>query len=102
MKKDSQIAAIRSQPRFLFRPERRGFLAARRRAKSTPAVTAAGIAGQGNESLYRHFSFPLLSSSFGLTPAPLSVTHCNATMTNTPHVRPKNMGAVEQVVMDFI
>ena len=31
-----------------------------------------------------------------------SVTYCNATMTNTPHPRLKNMGAVEQLVMDYV
>jgi BlaI family penicillinase repressor len=37
-----------------------------------------------------------------LTAARSSVTHCNATMTNTPKARLKNMGEVEQLVMDYI
>ena len=37
-----------------------------------------------------------------LTRTTLYVTHCNATMTNTPKTRLKNMGEVEQAVMDFI
>lgn len=39
---------------------------------------------------------------FLLTAARFSVTYCNATMTNTPHARLKNLGDVEQAVMDYI
>jgi BlaI family transcriptional regulator, penicillinase repressor len=37
-----------------------------------------------------------------LTAPQSSVTSCNATMTNTSKIRLKNMGAVEQLVMDYI
>jgi BlaI family penicillinase repressor len=37
-----------------------------------------------------------------LTAPQSSVTSCNATMTNTSRIRLKNMGAVEQLVMDYI
>src|SRR3984893_5275213 len=37
-----------------------------------------------------------------LTGHPSSLTHCNATMTNTRQTRPKNLGEVEQAVMDYI
>jgi BlaI family penicillinase repressor len=39
---------------------------------------------------------------FCLTPFLATVTHCNATMTNTRHARLKNLGEVEQSVMDYI
>jgi BlaI family transcriptional regulator, penicillinase repressor len=39
---------------------------------------------------------------FPLDSPPLTVTYCNATMTNTPKVRLKNLGEVEQLVMDYI
>jgi BlaI family transcriptional regulator, penicillinase repressor len=39
---------------------------------------------------------------FALTALQLSVTHCNATMTNTGQIRLKNLGEVEQAVMDYI
>jgi BlaI family penicillinase repressor len=37
-----------------------------------------------------------------LTRFSLSVTHCNATMTNTTFKRLKNLGEVEQIVMDYV
>lgn len=37
-----------------------------------------------------------------LTGASSNVTYCNATMTNTRHGRLKNLGEVEQSVMDYI
>ena len=39
---------------------------------------------------------------FRLTTANLTVTSCNATMTNTKQPRLKNLGEVEQLVMDFV
>jgi len=39
---------------------------------------------------------------FHLTGSRLTVTYCNATMTNTRQARLKNLGNVEQTVMDFI
>jgi len=41
-------------------------------------------------------------SSLCLTAAFLSVTYCNATMTNTKLARLKNLGEVEQLVMDYV
>jgi BlaI family transcriptional regulator, penicillinase repressor len=52
-----------------------------------------------------HFSFslfPFLHPFFLLTCLILSVTCCNATMTNTSRTRPKNLGEVEQLVMDYL
>jgi BlaI family transcriptional regulator, penicillinase repressor len=53
-----------------------------------------------------------ITKSFLLTALPLSVTYCNATMTNIPqarlkntrltNVRLKNLGEVEQLVMDYL
>ena len=37
-----------------------------------------------------------------LTRGSVSVTHCNATMINRNRQRPKNLGNVEQVVMDYL
>lgn len=44
----------------------------------------------------------LTASILILTRKKLSVTHCNATMTNTAHSRLKNLGEVEQAVMDYL
>ena len=42
------------------------------------------------------------SLRFCLTCFSATVTYCNATMTNTRQIRLKNLGNVEQAVMDFI
>ena len=39
---------------------------------------------------------------FLLTLSYSNVTYCNATMTNTPYARLKNLGEVEQLVMDYV
>src|SRR6185295_10820951 len=39
---------------------------------------------------------------FLLTGSPSCVTSCNVTMTNTERARLKNLGEVEQLVMDYI
>jgi len=41
-------------------------------------------------------------SDYCLTDPSLCVTHCNVTMTNTERARLKNLGEVEQLVMDYI
>ena len=46
-----------------------------------------------------HFA---VRSIFFLTAKISTVTNCNATMTNTSQTRLKNLGEVEQVVMDYI
>jgi BlaI family penicillinase repressor len=53
------------------------------------------------------FLFPFSLSHFLhliflLTRLISSVTRCNATMTNTSRSRPKNLGEVEQLVMDYL
>lgn len=53
------------------------------------------------------FNLPILSFTHSwfdsfLTAHWLCVTDCNATMTNTSHVRLKNLGEVEQLVMDYV
>src|SRR5271170_1083205 len=39
---------------------------------------------------------------FRLTRPILSVTRCSATMKNTQNTRPRNLGEVEQMVMDYV
>jgi len=53
------------------------------------------------------FNLPIFSFTHSwfdsfLTAPSLCVTDCNATMTNTSHVRLKNLGEVEQLVMDYV
>src|SRR5246127_4541189 len=45
---------------------------------------------------------PCAIPAYRLTAIPSNVTSCNATMTNTRQPRLKNMGEVEQSVMDYI
>ena len=78
----------------------------------------AGFARSGD--LYHRTCGPIsplerlanITKSFLLTALPPSVTHCNATMTNIPQarlkndrpmsLRLKNLGEVEQLVMDYL
>ena len=73
-------------------------------------------------AIFQHHSRVVISSplhyyftSRGVRPDPIffldrsrltahasSVTHCNATMTNTSQFRLKNLGEVEQLVMDYV
>jgi BlaI family transcriptional regulator, penicillinase repressor len=41
-------------------------------------------------------------TNFRLTAVPVCVTHCNATMDNRYKKRPKGLGEVEQMVMDYV
>ena len=49
----------------------------------------------------KFLSFSQIPLSF-LTASRSSVTYCNATMTNTAQARLKNLGEVEQLVMDYV
>jgi len=60
----------------------------------TAAVRAANICAA--------ISFSERSGNIVLTGLAASVTHCNATMANTNSSRLRNLGEVEQRVMDFI